>query len=259
LNQTHSIQTLSLRYFSLSYLRSLGIFQDINRRKRDSNSYLLGLSTQLNLWNIERISKRSVDGYTQDLTLNDLHLLKEMINLAIRKSSVKYPEIISDQLLFLTVGAIQIQSQTSSDRAWILVKQSIQSYLNSQKVKRLFLLGLVTTICVLCLGAMAMANYKIHHAENPLQITKIESVTGITDPVTTSMLVLAYNKMKSGTCQLPQAAMLPPEQRQAFLMFINKGVIEVKNVENLRLALGYVNCLYPQELMHAESSIGNRL
>jgi hypothetical protein len=74
-----------------------------------------------------------------------------------------------------------------------------------------------------------------------------------------SMLVLAYNKMKSGTCQLPQAAMLPPEQRQAFLMFINKGVIEVKNVENLRLALGYVNCLYPQELMHAESSIGNRL
>ena len=259
MNQSHSIQTLSLRYLSLSYLSSLGIFQGINWRKRTSNSHLLGLSSQLNLWNIERISKRNVDGHAQDLTLDDLYLLKEMINLAIRKSSVKYPEVISDQLLFLTVGAIQIQSQTSSDRAWILVKQSIQSYLNSQKVKRLFLLGLVTTICVLCLGATEMANYKIHHAENPLQINQIESVAGITDPYTISMLVLAYNKMKAGTCQLPQAAMLPAEQRQAFLMFINKGVIEVKNVENLRLALGYVNCLYPQELMHAESSLGNRL
>jgi hypothetical protein len=73
------------------------------------------------------------------------------------------------------------------------------------------------------------------------------------------MLLLAYNKMKSGTCQLPQAAMLPPEQRQAFLMFVNKGIVEVQHVENLRLALGYVNCLYPQELMHPVVSAGNRL
>ena len=80
-----------------------------------------------------------------------------------------------------------------------------------------------------------------------------------TDPVTMSTLLLAYNKMKSGTCQLPQAAMLPPEQRQAFLMFVNKGIVEVQHVENLRLALGYVNCLYPQELMHPVVSTGNRL
>jgi hypothetical protein len=74
-----------------------------------------------------------------------------------------------------------------------------------------------------------------------------------------STLLLAYNKMKSGTCQLPQAAMLPPEQRQAFLRFVNNGVIEVQHVENLRMALGYVNCLYPQELMHSAASVGNRL
>jgi hypothetical protein len=70
--------------------------------------------------------------------------------------------------------------------------------------------------------------------------------------VTISMLQLAYQKMQSGTCQLPQAAMLPIEQRTAFLMFVNKGSIDVNHVEDLRLALGYVNCLYPQQLMRPQ-------
>ena len=65
--------------------------------------------------------------------------------------------------------------------------------------------------------------------------------------------------MKSGTCQLPQAAMLAPEQREAFLMFVNHGTVDVQHVENLRLALAYVNCLYPQELMHPMQSTGNKL
>jgi len=77
----------------------------------------------------------------------------------------------------------------------------------------------------------------------------IEASTSTADPVTISMLQLAYNKMKSGTCQLPQAAMLPERQRQAFLAFVNQGTIDVNNVENLRQAFGYVSCLYPQELM----------
>jgi hypothetical protein len=112
---------------------------------------------------------------------------------------------------------------------------------------------------VICLTVITIQKPKAHHAEDTSQILATETVAGETDPVSMSMLLLAYNKMKSGTCQLPQAAMLPPEQRQAFLMFVNKGVVEVQHVENLRLALGYVNCLYPQELMHPVVSAGNRL
>lgn len=238
----------------LSHLGSFSFLHSINAYKKASNTHLLGLSSQLNQWNIERIYRRTANGHPQDLSIEDVHLLKEMIHAAINKASVKYPEVVSDQLLFLAIGAIQVQSQTGSDQAWKLVNQSIQSFLTSQKEKRLLILGLITTAFVICLSAMFMTNSKINTINNTLQHSPIELIAGTPDPVTISMLLLTYNKMKSGTCQLPQAAMLPPEQRQAFLMFVNQGVVEVQHVENLRLALGYVNCLYPQELMHPISS-----
>jgi len=92
---------------------------------------------------------------------------------------------------------------------------------------------------------------------NPVQSQGVfvEVSASTADPVTISMLQLAYDKMKSGTCQLPQAAMLPERQRQAFLAFVNQGTIDVNNVENLRQAFGYVSCLYPQELMRPLTTV----
>lgn len=145
------------------------------------------------------------------------------------------------------------------------IGQSIDTKLfKRSKNKRLFSLGLLAVAILICLSLTTVPISKTHRMDDTSQILSTEAVaTEVvargTDPVTMSTLLLAYNKMKSGTCQLPQAAMLPPEQRQAFLMFVNKGVVEVQHVENLRLALGYVNCLYPQELMHPVVSTGNRL
>ena len=243
----------------INHLGSLGFSQKASFYRKSSNARLLALSSQLSHWNIERIARKTANGQSQELAIEDVNLLKEMIHTAINNTSVKCPEVISDQILFLVIGAVQVQFQTGSDKAWKLVNQSIQSFLNSQKEKRTFLFGLVTTVFVICLSAMAISNTQIRHINNTSSNSPIASTEGTTDPVTMSTLLLAYNKMKSGTCQLPQAAMLPPEQRQAFLLFVNNGTIEVQHVENLRLALGYVNCLYPQELMHPIASTGNRL
>ncbi len=259
MNQTHNFQTESLRLLSLGYLGSLGFLKSFITNKKASKAVLLRLPAQLNQWNVERISKKSVNGQSLDLSLNDVNSLKDLIRVAIEKASIKYSEVIYDQLLFLTIGAIQVQSQTDSDKAWSLVNQSIQSHLNLQKEKKLFSLGIIATAMVICFTVMSISHQKPHHVDEASQILATETVVGEADPVSMSMLLLAYNKMKSGTCQLPQAAMLPPEQRQAFLMFVNKGVVEVQHVENLRLALGYVSCLYPQELMHPVVSNGNRL
>lgn len=243
----------------INHLGSLGFSQKASFYRKSSNARLSGLSSQLSHWNIERIARKTTNGQSQELAIEDVNLLKEMIHTAINNTSVKCPEVISDQILFLVIGAVQVQFQTGSDKAWKLVNQSIQSFLNSQKEKRTFLFGLVTTVFVICLSAMAISNTQIHHINNTSSNSPIASTEGATDPVTMSTLLLAYNKMKSGTCQLPQAAMLPPEQRQAFLLFVNNGTIEVQHVENLRLALSYVNCLYPQELMHPIASAGNSL
>ncbi len=234
----------------ISHLCTLGFLPSINIFRKRSNAHLLLLSNQLSQWNIERIARKSAHGQSQSLSIEDVHLLQEMINAAMNGAAVKCSKVFLDQMLFLVVGAVQVQSQTGSDQAWKFVNQSIQSYLHSQKEKKIFLIGLVTTAFVICLSAMTMTNSKMHPINDPVQNSPIELTAGTADPVTISTLLLAYNKMKSGTCQLPQAAMLPPEQRQAFLLFVNRGAIEVQHVENLRLALGYVNCLYPQELMH---------
>ncbi len=259
MSQIHSLQTEGLKYMIISYLGSLGFRRDRSSDATKSNASLLALSNRLSHWNIERISRKKTDEQSIDLSIEDVNLLKEMIQLAINRASVKYPEIMSDQLLFLAIGAIQVQAQTGSDKAWQLVSQSIQTFLNTQIKKQSFLIGLTTTILVTSLSVTAVLNMQTHTASHKQPDSPIATAEGATDPVTISTLLLAYNKMKSGTCQLPQAAMLPPEQRQAFLMFINNGTVEVQHVENLRLALGYVNCLYPQELMHPIASTGNRL
>lgn len=212
----------------------------------------MGLSAQIKDWNIERSARRLSLGQSQELSIEDVHALKEMIHATTQKADTKCSEVFLDQMLFLVIGAIQVQSQTGSDKAWTLVSQSIKDFISTQKEKRITSLGLVISAFIVVLSAMALMNIKVHTRNNDnLQNTPFE-VASVTDadPVTISTLLLAYNKMKSGTCQLPQAAMLPPEQRQAYLLFVNKGAIEVQHVENLRLALGYVTCLYPQELMH---------
>lgn len=256
MNQARRFQHDSIKHTIVNQLCSLRFLHAINAYKSRSNTRLLGLSNQLNQWNIERISVKQAQGQSQNLSVEDVSSLKEIIHSAIKKASVKSPEVFLDQMLFLAVGAIQVQSQTGSDRAWKLVNHSIESHLYAQKDNRMMFAGIVSTAFIVCLSVMTMTNHqtKMNDFAQPvshqLQPSPTELVTGVADPVTISTLQLAYHKMKSGTCQLPQAAMLQPEQRQAFLLFVNKGVIEVQHVENLRLALGYVNCLYPQELMH---------
>lgn len=258
MNQTHSFQSLRLKFLNTSHLGSLGLFKRLTSYSTVSNANLLRLSNQLNHWNLERITKKA-NGQSLELMLDEVIVIKKLIQIAIRTASIKYSEAIYDQLVFLTIGAIQIQSQTGSDKAWALVNQSIQSHLNAQKNKLTFSLSLIIATILICLSVTTIPKTKVHHLDDTLQILPSETIASGTDPVSISMLLLAYNKMKNGTCQLPQATMLPPEQRQAFLRFINHGVVEVNHVENLRLALGYVNCLYPQELMHPLASIGNRL
>ena len=241
------------------YLCLLSFFQNISPYKKTSDTPLLGLSGKLSDWNFARVSVRKFHSQVHDLSIADVQALKEIIHAEINKSAIKCPEVIADQMLFLVIGAIQVQSQTGMDDAWKLVNQSIHNFSNAQKDKRRLLVGLVSTTLILILSTTATLNTKSYSINNTLPVSPIATIADKADPVTMSTLLLAYNKMKSGTCQLPQAAMLPPEQRQAFLRFVNNGVIEVQHVENLRMALGYVNCLYPQELMHSAASAGNRL
>lgn len=250
MNQAQSFSTRWIKHTMLLLDYIWAFFARISIFGKSSNTAALLLSNKLYQWNSERIAIAKLNGYTQDLTIQDIDFIKEKIQTTIKNASIKHPETFSDQLLFLSIGAIQIQAQTGSDRAWSLVKHAINNHFSSRYDKRIFSFSTLVVISITCV--YMMTNTKLHTVKSPQPASAIESAIGATDPVTISMLQLAYQKMKSGTCQLPQAAMLPAEQRMAFLMFVNKGSIDVNHVEDLRLALGYVNCLYPQELMRPQ-------
>jgi hypothetical protein len=244
---------------NISNATLLWLRQKIYARNSHANTSLLALPSQLNSWNIERISANNMRGQSQDLSIEDVHALKEIIHVAVNKSAVKNADVMSDQMLFFVIGAIQIQAQNGSDDAWKLVNRSIQSLAKPAPEKRPFAISFAAIALIVCVFAMVNFKATMQPAASVPQAVPPTSIVGVTDPVTISMLVLAYNKMKAGTCQLPQAAMLPIEQRQAFLAFINAGIVDVHSVKDLRMALGYVNCLYPQELMRPVPPVGNSI
>lgn len=214
------------------------------RSDKQANARLYELSHQIHQWNIARM----LTSDKQALSIEDIHDLKELIQNCINKTAIKQPDVIADQLLFLAIGAIQIEAQNSSDQAWQLVNRAIHNIAKPKKAMPSFMYYVGATLFAACIFTTITTQTKTHSVSpvTPLTMT----VSNAPDPVTISMLNLTYHKMKAGTCQLPQAAMLPPEQRHAFLLFVNTGTVDVLHVEDLRLALGYVNCLYPQELMH---------
>lgn len=203
------------------------------------------LSDELLGWNMLRI-RQSGNGV---LDVQDISTIRQMLETAQQRSMAKLPPALLDQWFFLAVGAIQVQSQTGSCKAWQLFDQSVHSQLAPPVFYRSLSFGLLVSLCVMW---MTFAPVK----QKPLEAEPLESPlsqnVGTADPVTLSLLNLAYQKMQNGSCQLPQAAMLPEVQRRAFIMFVTEGKVDTDQVEPLRQALGYVSCLYPQELMRPQ-------
>ncbi|MDP8567488.1 hypothetical protein [Methylophilus aquaticus] len=213
------------------------------------------LSSQLRGWHACRIANmHGVVASTSVLGVEDFATIKTMI----RRAAVPgLDDVLQDQLFFLAVGAIQVQSQTGSTLAWQRFHQAIHLQLDHRKVFRGWSFGLVVSLCAIWLTMSHLQQTQLHKTTPVTEDNTLLANGGTADPVTISLLQLAYSKMKNGTCQLPQAAMLPEAQRQAFILFVTEGKVDVEHVESLREALGYVNCLYPQALMRPQGRDSN--
>lgn len=234
---------MNLSHTHWQWLRTIARIGD-----KRSNASLYKLSDGIHQWNIARISNNHLHGLAQSLSIENVQDLRAIIHTSIGKTVIKQPEVVIDQLLFLAIGAIQIESQKGSNEAWRLVNLAIQNIASPKKEKPVLMLGFLAMLLATS-AYIAMNTHPKSHIIAPTLPLEM-AINTAPDPVTLSMLALSYQKMKAGTCQLPQAAMLAPAQRHAFLTFVNTGAIDIQHVQDLRQALGYVNCLYPQELMH---------
>ena len=208
---------------------------------------LMGLSKALSQWNAKRIGKVK-NGKEVDLNINNIQTLKSIIEGEVKKSNVNDVSTVTDQILFLIIGAIKLQIQNNSDTPWKLVNQSIEKFLayEKQPQKNLLLLSMLTMIVITGFSFVLLNTQRIkphNKANNPLDISESGSET-------VSSLVNLYEAMKSGDCQLPQAAMLQSGEREAFISFVNEGKVDIKTASRLKNALNYTTCLYPQKLMN---------
>ncbi|HSI46598.1 MAG TPA: hypothetical protein VK950_10475 [Methylophilus sp.] len=210
---------------------------------------LYRLRHELVAWNTQRVT---AFGANAALNAQDISHIRQLIEQAQQRSVAKLPPTLLDQWFFQAVGAIRVQSQTGVDTAWHLFDQSVHEQLGEPSFNRSLSFGLLVTLCVVWMTMVSPTHQPAPTDLSPLEDAQFNDASGTADPVTISLLNLAYQKMQNGSCQLPQAAMLPDSQRQAFIMFVTKGKVDVDHVEQLRQALGYVSCLYPQELMRPQ-------
>ena len=76
---------------------------------------LIGLSTVISEWNATRIGKVK-NSKDADLSIDNIKSLKKLIKGEVRKSEVENMPVVSDQILFLFIGAIKLQIQNNSDK-----------------------------------------------------------------------------------------------------------------------------------------------
>lgn len=207
------------------------------------------LRYELVAWNTQRLT---AFGTNAALNAQDISHIRQLIAQAQQSSMAEVSPTLLDQWFFQAVGAIRVQSQTGVDTAWHLFDQSVHDQLGRQSFSRSLSFGVLVTLCVVWMTMVSPTHQLASDELSPLEEAQLNDTSGTADPVTISLLNLAYQKMQNGSCQLPQAAMLPDAQRQAFIMFVTKGKVDVDHVEQLRQALGYVSCLYPQELMRPQ-------
>jgi hypothetical protein len=242
-NQTRQRYGRTCKAYAMHGLWTLGL------KQWGKHAPFYKLHHDLAAWNRQRLAQ---GGASNVLNVQDIATIRQLIDNAQQQSVVTLSPTLLDQWFFLAVGAIQVQSQTDSSQAWQLFDQSVHSQLTQPAFHRSLSFGVLVSICVLWMAFAPVKQNQIQPALSPLETAADQATGGTVDPVTMSLLNLAYQKMQNGSCQLPQAAMLPERQRQAFILFVTEGRVDADQVEHLRQALGYVSCLYPQELMRPQ-------
>lgn len=231
-----------------SFFSSHAFKTQLSAAGRSPIARLTALSDILSQWNQQRICNLHQDSV--ELTIADINLLKDIVYGETSRLKLNNAEVVSDQILFMLIGAIKLQAQQNCTKPWTVVKQSIHNFTGRQKSKNTTIITLLFISLIVLFGSVANNRFKTKTPESP-DVFRLENAGPGNNAgyATVSNLVALYQKMKEGSCQLPQAAMLQPQDREAFIAFVNGGKVEIGTAGNLENALGYVHCLYPQKLM----------
>jgi hypothetical protein len=236
------------------FLKSDNFNKQLQKTGRSPLARLTGLSAILSSWNRQRIGN-AINGKEADLSIDDIQILKSLIENETSSLKLHNAEIVSDQILFLVIGAIKLQIQNGTEKPWELVNQSIKNFLMPNNSIKKLQVSLYSLTFIIFMGfAIILLKPKTASSviDDPTPFNeRADTTINQAGSETVSNLIELYISMKKGDCQLPQAAMLQPQEREAFISFINEGKVDINSAESLKNALTYANCLYPQKLMNS--------
>lgn len=210
---------------------------------------LLKLSGAIEKWSQERGAKSTE--LIKEFSIDDVQALRQLIENEVATINTNEPSVVTDQILFLIIGAVKVEAQNHSSATWPLVNQTIKELVSPRKKLNSWM-SFAAISSVLLVG-FALTLFSINSRNTPSsKVSPIEAQAISINQAgseTVGNLINIYQKMQSGECQLPQALVLQPQDREAFIAFVTEGKVNINTAESLKKSLEHADCKYPQKLM----------
>lgn len=211
---------------------------------------LVGFANTLANWSIDPDKYEDMRKLSMQFDAEDIDVLRSLIFNEVKSLKYLNADEATEHILFLLIGALKFDpKQDKLPNAWSLASLSIQSLLkkkNKANVYKYLLYSLIYLTIGMVIWIISNKHIIVQNSQ-PDGTTYIDFVPLselVPSPYIPSHFYSLKAQMEKTTCQFPQAAMLPPEQRAAFLNFINTGSIALPELSNLQLALTRVHCEY---------------
>ena len=186
----------------------------------------------------------------------DIATLRTHIELQLRKGRYTDAAALTDQILFIMIGALKAHTREDATRTWDLTARSIESLL--QAAQRPLVPAYLQHVCagllaVLCLwGGYGMLHDGRNIDELAIAPVKLDKPVFAQSPYIPTHLHSFHRILMQASCDYPQAAMLPIVQRGAFLDYLRNGQYSLAELRNLESALSKVDCFYASSINNSQ-------
>lgn len=224
---------------------------EVSNRAQAPKERLKALITVFAAWSEDSEKQKVMREIAVKMDFHDIDQLRHLINEQVVKLRVKNPNDLTDQILFIIIGALKFEIKREAfSKHWQLAELSLNSVLVvSNRTKIGWFNAVLLSSFIVLIGAIVYIN---QHRQLVLPAQKVslvghnylDSTEPIPSPYVPSHFYSLRKEMGKSVCIIPQATTLPAEQRAAFLKFVNTGEIQLDQLTNLQAALSLVHCEY---------------
>ena len=228
----------------------------INKSDKRTAVYLRELGEAL-AEAVDHGSVPAVDCLAGRLGAADIVALRAHISQQLRQGRYTDPLALTDQILFIMIGALKAHTREDAARTWDLTARSIESLL--QAAQRPLVPAYLQHACAGLLAVFCLwGGYGVllHDAPNVQELAaapaRLDKPVFAQRPYIPTHLHSFRRIMMQASCDYPQAAMLPVEQRGAFLDYLRNGQYSLAELRNLESALSKVDCFYASSINNSQ-------